>query len=293
MKENIGKTIHKIRINKGMKQKDLKDNTISISQISNIEKGLQTPSAEKFIVLLGKLNATYDEFIYLMENEYLTTKTTMENQLAEFVKRQNVNGLKKLAKEAADSFAQYGDIYFHHIELKSLAMIEVILGNNEYQSAREYLHPIKEYLDNIDEWGRYEMRLIGNCLFMFDVDTAISLGEKALNFIEKNYSFYKNENIAGVLLTNLAVYTLDYSQYHHLALKYTQLSISLATTTNDATRVLRSNIIYQVACYKMGNGLYNEEKLKSLIKTFELLEWQNEYLELQKFVQKSGISLEF
>ena len=274
-----------------MKQKDLSEVRISIGQISNIETGLQMPSAEKFITLLGKMNVGYREFLYIMNDDYLTIKEMMSKQLDEFVRLRNIKGLENLAKEASNFLNNYGDMHFQHINLISLAMAELLKSNNNYENAKRYLLPIKEYLDNIDEWGLYELTLISRCLFIFDITVAISFGERALKLIEKSYLYYKSEKIASVLLINLAIYLLDYQDYYQCSLKYSKMGIGLATKTNDATKVLQAKVVYQVACFKLENGLFSKAKLLAFIKVFDLLEWNKEYDDLKKFIQKHGISL--
>lgn len=288
MKKKIGKTIHTLRVNKGMTLKELSENNMSASQLSNIENGLKMPSADKFIILLNKLNVKYDEFILLMDDEYLKEKAMIERRLAESVKLKNTNMLKKLSKDSSVYYNKYNDIYFQHVELIAHAMFHVIESSNDFNSAREYLSPIKEYLSNIDEWNYYELSLISNCLFMFEIETAILLGESALKFIEKNYTFYRNEEITCALLNNLATYSLENDKYYQLALKYSQISANLSSTINISTRSIRAKIIYQLACLKVENGQYNKGYLISLIEIFKLLEWYEEYDSIQKFVRKHG-----
>jgi len=290
MKENLGKTLYNFRVNKGMKQKDLISKRISIGQISNIENGLQMPSAERFILLLGKLNVDYDEFIFMMGDEKLTARLKMEKNFVEFVRDKNHIGLENLAKQASNLFLNHGELYFQHIKLTSLALAQLIKrNNNDYEKIKVDLSPIIEYLENIKEWGFYELTLFSRCLFVFNIEKAISFGNRALELIEQNYTFYKHEEVGHVTLINLAVYTLNYESYHHLSLKYSQMGIDFAVVNSDAMKVLQGKIIYQIACFKLGNGLYNESKLLTLIKAFKLLGWHKDYEYIDKFINKHRI----
>jgi len=292
MKEKLGKTIYKIRVKKGLKQKYLNDDKLSSGLIPNVEKGSQMLSAEKFILLLEKMNVTYNEFVSLMDDEYLKTKNMIKNNLSEFVKRRNVSGLQRLAKEAEEHYREYNDIYFEHIRIMALAMSQLYQSNSDYESARELLTPIKDYLDNIKEWGFHELFIISHCLFLFEIEVAISFGQRALELIEENYSLYKNDEIGCVVLINLAIYTLDYEAYYDLSLKYSQLCLSLASATNNAQKALYAKFIYQIACFKLENGLFNIEYFNSLINIFKLLDWFIDYDELEKYANKHGIYLQ-
>ncbi|WP_249686448.1 helix-turn-helix domain-containing protein [Enterococcus casseliflavus] len=291
MRDYIGKTIRDLRIGKGMTLRELSSNLMSTSQLSNIESGSQIPSTEKFLILLNRLNVKYDEFILLMENDYLKKKTLIERELAEAVKLKNLKKLRDLSFKAKNLNEKYRDIYFYHVELISLSVLHLLKNNNDYTGARIYLDPIKEYLIQIEEWTYYELALICNCIFMFDIESAVLLGERALTFIEKKYCFYRNEEISCVLLNNLATYSLDFETYYPLALKYSQVSSNLSSTNNLSSSSIRAKIIYQIACYKLQNGQYQPGYLESLINIFKLLGWNDEYYSICKFVNKHGISI--
>ncbi len=291
MKGNMGKTIQYLRESKGFKLKELCNDILSISQLSKIENGEVIPSADKFIKILSRLNVRYDEFILLMNDEFLETKIMLEKKLAESVKLRNTQSLQKLSKDASTYYSKYNDIYFKHVESKSLAMLTLISSNNDYSSAREHLQPIKEYLSSIEKWNYYELTLICNCLFMFKIEDAIFFGDKALRSIEENYSLYRNEEIACSLLINLAIYSLDYSEYYSLALKYSQLGGELAYTSHDIVATFQAKIIRQLTYFKLENGKFDNDYLLSLINTFKLLEWDEEFQRIQQFVSKHGIVL--
>jgi len=292
MKEYIGKTIKRFRTNKLISARELCHRISTIQQLSNIENGIQIPSAEKFILYLERLNVGYEEFIFLMEDDYLKAKMLMRRNLAEYVKRHNIMGLQNLAEEAGELFHQYEDIYFQHAQSMSIAMACLLETNFDYECAREHLQTIEDYLIDIDELGYYEIYLVSQCIFMFEIETALSFGKRASEAIEDRYSFYKNEIESCILLTNLAIYCLDYKKYYHSSLKFSQLSFNLAASNDDATSAIHAKIITQVAYFKLQNGLFNYEYLLSLIDTFKLLEWQGRYQHLMNFIKKHGIVVE-
>ncbi|WP_002144583.1 helix-turn-helix domain-containing protein [Bacillus cereus] len=291
MKENIGQAIQQLRIDKGLKLKELCSNTMSISQLSDIENGKKMPSAEKIIKLLSNLNVSYDEFILFLNDDYLKIKSMAEKRLRELVKLKNKEGLRRLAKDSKKYFQEYDDTYFKHVELISCAIIQLIESNNDYHAARKYLQPIREYLSKIENYHFYELSLICNCLFMFEIESAIFLGERVLRSIEKNYSFYRNIEIACVLLNNLAVYSLDYAQHYYLALKYSKMSEDIAHTSHDAAKALHAKIIRQLAYFKLENGKFNRDYLKNLVDIFRVLEWGEEHQYIQKIINKHEIKL--
>lgn len=176
----MGITFNKVRKNKNLKIKDITSSRLSRSQISHIENGKSIPSAEKFLYLLNVLNVKYEEFIYLMNEDYLVSKNTLGNKMSEVCNLYNTEGIQSVIDEAIQLYLETNDIYFKHIEIiaKSFLMITESIDNLE--AARVNLIPIQRYLANVENYGFYEFALFNNALFIFDIDVAVSLGEKVM-----------------------------------------------------------------------------------------------------------------
>ena len=99
---------------------------------------------------------------------------------------------------------------------------------------------------------------------MFEIESAI-FWEKEFYVLLKKLFFYRNIEIACVLLNNLAVYSLDYAQHYYLALKYSQISEDIAHTSHDAAKALYAKIIRQLAYFKLENGKFDKDYLKPLL----------------------------
>lgn len=291
MNLQIGSTLQIIRKNKQIKLKELSTNFLSISQLSHIEKGDNLPSTEKFIYLLSRLNIQYEEFIPLLENEYLNAKHTFGKRLAEFSNTNNIDGLNLLIENSDLYFNKYHDIFFLHIKLQALSFLSLIKNNN-FQSAKQYLSPIKEYLLKTENWDAYELTLFGNCLFMFDIDEAIFFGNRALPSIRKNYHIYRNREISCTLLNNLATYSLEHEEHYLFALECSNLSEEYSYSSSDATNTIRANILKQVSYFKLHSSKYNKDKLNSLLEIYQLIGWDKQYNRMILFIKKLEIQLD-
>lgn len=291
MKLKIGTVLHQVRIEKKMTLKELSTNFLSTSQLSHIENGESIPSTEKFIHLLSRLNIKYEEFIPLLEDDYLTTKNSLEDKLVDFANKNNQDGLKNLIQEAEDSYHTYNDLHFYHIKLLALSFLELI-HSQSFESAREHLHPIKEYLLKIDSWNSYELSLFGNCIFVFDIEDVIFLGNRASSSIKKKSHIYQNRERYCATLNNLAIYILDYEEHYFTALEYANLSEELAYISGDVTRSLKAKIIQQVVYFKLQNGKYRRENVLDLVHTYDIMGWDKEYERTCTFIKKHGIDIE-
>lgn len=291
MIKNLGSTLQQVRKQKNIKLKELSSNTLSISQLSKIEKNETIPSADKFILLLSKLNIKYDEFILLLDDDYLNLKSELGIKFAKLANQQNIEELDKLLLEVKKYSIAYTDIYFKNLYIQVISTLDLIQSNNNYSTAKEYTTPIKNYLSQIDNWTYYELALLSNCLYMFEIDDAIFFGNQAIQSIEENYHFYKNEELTCALLNNLAIYTLDYPKYYSFSLKCSAISEELAFTSRDATKSLYAKIHQQIAYFKLENGRFDKEHLLSYLQTFHILGWDKEYNRIKKFIEKHGITL--
>lgn len=260
--------------------------------MSKIENEDNVPSAKKFIEILSLLNLKYEEFILLLDNDYLHAKTISGEKYIEFANSENIHALQQLSEESLLLFQEYNDIYFQHISLQAQATLALCSTNNNYEAARSYLDPIKEYFLKVNNWGSYELYLFNNCLFMFDIDDAIFFGDKALKVIEKNHKYYQNQPNARALLNNLALFTIDYDENLFFSLNCAKMCEELSFSAQDSTRTIQANISKQIAYFKLKNGQFNKQKLQSLVQVYQLIGWDNTYQRIIKFIQKYGISLD-
>lgn len=285
----MGHVLREVRKQKNLVLSDLKIDNLSTSQLSNIENKGSTPAADKFIHILSRLNMKYDEFIYLLEDEYLEAKASFGDKFVEASQSQNKSALTDFIQSAHIYHKKYKDYYFYHLKLIAQADLELLTSNNNYNTAREYLIPIRKYLGQVETWSYYEFSLLTNSLFLYDIDDAIALGNLALKSIEGNYKFYRNKDIASSLLNNLAIYSLDFTQYLSFSLKCSIMSEELSFTSHNLSSNIYAQVIRQLAYFKLQNGKFDMEHLQTLIIMFQTLGWKQEYISLCKFVEKHGI----
>lgn len=290
MKLQIGSTLQQVRKNKQVTLKELSTDFLSISQLSHIENGDSIPSTEKFIYLISRLNIHYDELIPHLENEYLNAKHTIGKNLAEFSNMKNKDGLVSIIDKATSLYETYNDIYFYHITLQAHSLIELIDGYN-FASARIHLSPIKDYLLKTEKWNAYELELFCNCLFIFEIDTAIFFGNRALDSIRDNYHIYRNREMSCTLLNNLATYALDFKEHYLFALECSTLSEDIAYSTSDAAHTIDAKILRQLAYFKLQHGKFDYDLLHLLVETYQLIGWKEKYKIMMFYSKKLGVNL--
>lgn len=245
------------------------------------------------MIILSVLNVKYEEFLFLLGESQVSSQSRLERQFSEYAKLKNMEGMKTLAEEAKHLFDIYSLDSFAHMNAMALAFSILYETNQDYDKARPLLKPIEEFLDEVVNFGYYEIFLVSQCLFLFELPMAIKLGRKVHRTLEDSYSLYKNDSHGCVILNNLAVYCLEEPKYWFASLSFSQASIHLATTANDATRSVHAHILKQIAHYKLKDDLFDKDRLIELLRVYKILGWQDRYQNNINFItNKCGINLE-
>lgn len=286
----IGKTLSYLREEKGYSLRDVSNDILSPSQLRRIENNSQIPSADKFIHLLYRMNITFEEFCLFTEDEYINIRIKLDVQIGETLRKRDVQLMQKLIGQLDVYYEKYKDIYFYHIKCVLKAHISLIKCK-DYTQARIELNDVKEYLFSIENWFLYELTLFNNTLFVYELDTAISLGNHALKSIEKRYSDLKDDEVTRRLLNNLAVYTLSGERYYMQSYRYSSTSIGLPHSTKHIYSIIFAKIVNQVACYKLQNNQYDFDYLTDLLNLFIVMNMDSVYNEISEFLESHGIKL--
>lgn len=291
MKNKIGAALKEIRTNKQIKLRELSNANLTTAQLSNIENGISSPSVEKFIHILSKLNIQYNEFIPLIDDQCLSDKYSLSILSSDYFNSLDIDGLEEVVQTARKYHELYSDLYFYHLESIASSILIRIKTNN-FSLAREHLKPIEDYLLSIDKWYSYEFSLFGNCLYLFDIEMAIHYGNLAVASIKKSQHIYQNRELTCNLLNNLAIYCLDHKEHYLSALEFANLSEEIAASITNTQSAITSNVIRQVTYFKLKNGKFSKESLLSLLETYRVLGWHNMHGHHKDFIKKHGIELE-
>lgn len=290
IKVELGAALKELRVKKGLTQEDLKNEFLSRNQISNIEKGKQSTTFEKILYFMDTLNLTFDELMFFLDDEYHSFKTGMITELSKYSGLGGVEKLKGLQKKALRLYEAYGIDYFQFMAEMAASRIVLIQENNNFENARKEVSHLADYFHKIKSMNYNDLRMLGECLFILEIDTALEFIQKALTVINNYYDFYRNKRIGSALCLNMAIYALDFPTHWHYALEYSQKAMELSSTGFHLHTTLKAKVVYQVACYKIGNGKYDETLLKGSLDAFKLAEWNSQYQQVAAFIKKHGLS---
>ncbi|WP_332646787.1 helix-turn-helix domain-containing protein [Lysinibacillus sp. 54212] len=202
----IGRTIKKIRISKGYTQKFISENIIHQTSYSKFELDKIQLTTENFIHILRKLDISYAEFSFIHNDYDLDEK---EKIIQTFINLRFID--EKVLQEIINLSTAYlnksYDSFLYDILQLCKGFIKLKM-TSDFKIASKYAKIIWSRLERTDIWYLSDLYLINNILFLFPLETSISIADLAITRLEK-YSKLDNRY-------KLLALTIQYNVVHLL-----------------------------------------------------------------------------
>ncbi|MPM39792.1 hypothetical protein SDC9_86427 [bioreactor metagenome] len=248
MAKEFGDVLKEIRIDRGYSQQYVAEGIMGQSAYSKIERNEIEPTFRKWLAILEKLNISVDEFRYILNKEKLTQKEKLINEFFS-LNYNHPDDLNLLRDEIAAYLKEVEDYLLRNLYYACESLI-ILNATQNVDEAQFFAKKIWGRLDKFDKWYLLDIRLINTILFIFPIDVAVNIGERAT----KQLIPYHNLKEAEVLLinidVNLAVLLIDdkkypealcylekviplckkYQKYNQLAIAYARKGIILHKT---------------------------------------------------------------
>lgn len=196
---NFGSTLKKIRIEKGIKQKDICEGIITLSYYSRIERNISEPSIYVFVRILNKLSISFDEFMFIHNNYQEPVNQQMWTYISDLYHSGNAYLLNQVKEEinmkASDKEQQ--------ILLDIIDMFLFRLGETTNEVPDSQL--IVKRLMEIENWTSYEVKLFTTVMDALPIDTLIIivnhlLKKRTIYMTSKGYNSPYNKILINVTL---------------------------------------------------------------------------------------------
>ncbi|MGY3734010.1 transcriptional regulator [Lactococcus hircilactis] len=203
MEKNLktGKIIAFIRKTKHLKLKEMTGGSFSESQLAKFEKGETEITVGKLFTVLENSNVYFDEFQNLYNDYEQSNEYSYRHKLAIAYAQKNVEEIKEIQDFWKEKCQQKPDNKFYQIN-----QIVVKINLAMVQNSKPYKKDITflmNYLDSVDEWGRYELWIFGNCLRHFDDNALEYYGIQILGKANYYHSIHLNQQIVIRIFLNL------------------------------------------------------------------------------------------
>lgn len=203
---NIGHVFKEIRISRGLGLKELSDNDISVSSLSNFERGKTDISFTKFMKLIEKVNISYDEFMYMIKNDRVMQQKQFFKNLRKYVSEGDQEKILLLSKKEKKKFKET-NLDFHLVNTSLVELHYNRMNNMKINS--NLVKIISDYLLKQDHWFYYDVALINNSMFCVPYDDMVGLSK----LVSKKLSWYidmsEKHNEIVLLYINLSIYMIE------------------------------------------------------------------------------------
>ncbi|QBO36501.1 Rgg/GadR/MutR family transcriptional regulator [Periweissella cryptocerci] len=227
---NYGKILKQFRKDKGMTLSEVADGIVSVGFLSKVEREQAIPNTEILFQLLSRLRVNWDEFDYRLKNELAEPYVIFQTELVEATLANDASRFKAMMLNEQSKFAETNDIVHRHRYLTTYLYYQDAIGETV---DAEMINELKTYLLNIDDWGRYELRLFNNNLKWFDLEIAELLSKIALDRSQNVWKIKENQNVLVNILLNMAELFLKNRQI--LSLNTTLSRLSMLMVDGDVS----------------------------------------------------------
>lgn len=200
-----GELFAKLRSERRISQESLARGISTRSAVAAFEYRHTNLSLNYGIGYLDRMNITLGEYMYLFNEHHLSKKRELTQLLFSPKQKQ---AIPLIEKEYAATQDIYYDFLLLEIELMKVHQQGLDFSRKLPKPVREKVKKIKQHLDRVETWGRFELSMFTNCCFVFETDYLVynletSL-EKMKDYQEKTYQ----SQFWGTLLHNCLVLAL-------------------------------------------------------------------------------------
>ncbi|WP_270493007.1 Rgg/GadR/MutR family transcriptional regulator [Enterococcus thailandicus] len=236
------KLIKQLRTERKLSQRMLTDGISQRSTLSSFEQNNTRISFEIICLFLERMNVTLEEYEYILVDSKLSSKRKLAAQVAKSFSKPFK---RDLAKELLDNYSSTEDFFYYSLYAQYYLVTAYQTPEVSKVEMNRIKKKIKKYLDSIETWGRFELVIFSNCLFIF----------------EDNYiRFHFVESIQHMRLYH------DSSNYSSDLLKFLINGLNLSYTRHSTQNIN----IFMTELEKI-NEDYDDVKTKMVLKIFKIL----------------------
>lgn len=279
--KNYGTLLKKIRQEKGLSQKDIYDGIMTRQTYYLIETNVSMPSFDKFLMILEKLFISVDEFLYLLDPETYPTDHHLYHQLSQAVFKHDQQMFDTLTEDSQKLYETTRNQKFFHLNLITQAMAHLNKAANDSDSMKflkQLMYPIKYYLTGIDKWYLYELKLLNNSLYCFELSEAIALGTLVGKKIDSLNHLKQYQDIKLRIYLNLSSLCLNCHDYENTLL-FSALAKENAHIDYRLFEMIIANLNYEIAqtMLQKKDGTTQITHYLFLLESLDYQETVNEY----------------
>ncbi len=160
-----GEVIRELRKDRKMTQQQLANGISHRTTLNSFENLNSKTSFNDLHQYLERLNVSLEEFEFLLRDGIPDKKKKLARKISILM---HTKYDPKVSKELLHHF-QTSDDFFFYILYANYYLYRMKVGDKlDPQKAVELSKEVRKYLEGISTWGRFELTLFTNCLYLFD-----------------------------------------------------------------------------------------------------------------------------
>ncbi|MBO0481295.1 Rgg/GadR/MutR family transcriptional regulator [Candidatus Enterococcus courvalinii] len=271
---NHGKLIKKLRSERGITQNQLAYGISSRGTLAAFENRGSRISFDILIQYLERMNITLEEYSFLYMDSHVSDKRLLAKKMIHDTTDDESAG--KIINNLYSRYKETGDNFYYFTYLMNDLLIQFLHDQEKDFSTSEEATILKKHLESVESWGRFELSILINCLFIFETDfiiNAINYRIKKMKlFIDNTYfssdwnsfifnvlrlSFIRNEPyLRSYIFKNLESSFLDSSTFdrtkyvsfkllHQLKMKNDSNVLNQLNAMLEAIKISGDDALYQ------------------------------------------------
>ena len=265
----VGETIRKIQKMKNIKIRNIYEGHFSESTYYRIINGEIETSIVTFNHILNQLHVTYDEFFHICKQHNYGRNIDYLSKIEWASLKQSRFELTDILQNLSEENISTEIIHLQHLcdlLIKKIDKVNIRVDDN----------PLIEYLINLDEWTRYELKLFNSCIFVFDLEF-VNLLSCNLYKKYKNNSLYKEYEVEifRLLINTVVINTQNF--YFEKARKVFCLARRIDLPEDSLFE--RNLALFWSGFFEIRDGYSaGETKIKNSLAVFQLLKSETFYI---------------
>lgn len=178
METKVGATLKKIRKDKNIPIQSICAGVMDPATYWRLENGKINSSFPTVLLLMERMNLSIEEFVEELFSAEESIYQSYERELIAYFKNKDVEKLKLFKQKLAPYFEKKIPVKLTHLYYLADLYIAKI---KQTENAKASEQKIKKYLTQCDNWNLYELTLLSNVLFIYDLGTSFHFYKTAAN----------------------------------------------------------------------------------------------------------------
>lgn len=231
MKEDLGKSFKMLRESKGLSQKEIAGDIISIAQLSRFERGISSINAETLYNCLENMNVSVEEFQCVCRDFLQSQNAIFQNDVAKAFLEKNTLKLREyLAKYQSLASIAPGQKFYR---LNTIIIKSVLYQCDDFDKvSKKDIQFLVDYLFSVEEWGRYELWLFTYSAALMTNNLVEIFASEMINRTQFYQEIPENRRLVNQMLFNVIIICVERNRFS-LAFKLLNYADNLKREETD------------------------------------------------------------